>query len=140
MTAFPAPSSPDGTTLRVLVVDDEYAVREGLRRLIAGSVDHAPLVRIAANPAEALREAAALHPHVVVLDVDLAGEDGLALMRQFEPGCQVLVLTSHGDPGTRSRALALGARAFVEKDAPASMLLAQLNMLAAAQVGTSARH
>ncbi|HEV8313918.1 MAG TPA: response regulator [Burkholderiaceae bacterium] len=140
MTAFPAPSSPDGTTLRVLVVDDEYAVREGLRRLITGSAAHTPLVRIAANPAEALHEAAALRPHVVVLDIDLAGEDGLALVRHFEPACQVLVLTSHGDPGTRARALALGARAFVEKDAPASILLAQLNTLAAAQLGTSARH
>ena len=117
--------------LRVLVVDDERAVREGLRRLISGSVPQTPDVRIAATPAEALREAEALKPHVVVLDLDLAGEDGLALLARFAPAAQVLVLTSHGDSAVRARALALGAGAFVEKHEPASALLAQLNALVA---------
>jgi DNA-binding NarL/FixJ family response regulator len=135
MAALPAhrPADPvaGDATLRVLVVDDERALREGLRRLISGSIALTPEVRIAATPAEAMREAALLKPHVVVLDLDLAGEDGLALLPHFVPSAQVLVLTSHGDPAVRARAFALGASAFVEKHEPASTLLAQLNALAA---------
>lgn len=86
----------------VLVVDDQVAVRTGLARLI----DCAPLavraVCNAATGAEAQRTAAWLHPEVVVLDADLAGEDGLALIPKLAPAA-VVVLTCHCDSATRAR-------------------------------------
>jgi DNA-binding NarL/FixJ family response regulator len=118
-----APAPLAAMPIGVLVVDDQVAVREGLARLI--SCANIPLrgIRTAANGAEALRVAAQLHPEVIVLDVDLAGEDGLALIPQFGPHAGVLVLTSHGDSATRTRAAWLGALAFVEKHRPAADLL-----------------
>ena len=63
-----------------------------------------------------------------MLDVDLAGEDGLALipaLRRCAP-CEVVVLTSLSDPAVAAHALRLGAQACVHKTAPAEELLASL--------------
>ena len=136
MNSFPLPDTghiTSGPPVAVLVVDDQLAVREGLARLVAC----APLVFrsivTAASKAEALRLAAPLRPDVVVLDVDLAGEDGLALIGHFGPAAGVLVLSCHGDEATRARAARLGALAFVEKHQPAAELLAALVAVATLQ-------
>jgi two-component system nitrate/nitrite response regulator NarL len=121
-TVFASVIAPIG----VLVVDDQLAVREGLARLIACAPMALRYVSTAATGAEALSAAARLHPDVVVLDVDLAGEDGLALIPQLALTAGVLVLTSHGDPLTRARATRLGARAFIEKHQPAADLLGSI--------------
>ena len=63
------------------------------------------------------------------LDVDLGGEDGLALIPALAPAA-VLVLSCHGDSATRERALRLGAQAYIEKHQPAAELLAALVRLA----------
>jgi two-component system nitrate/nitrite response regulator NarL len=107
----------------VLVVDDQFAVREGVARLITCGATPLLYVSTAATGAEALRAAARLLPDVVVLDADLDGEDGLALIPQLALTAGVLVLTSHGDAGTRARAAGLGASAFIEKHQPAADLL-----------------
>lgn len=120
--------------LAVLVVDDHAAVREGVSRLVACAALPLRGVHTAAGGAEALRTAAWLHPDVIVLDVDLDGEDGLALVPLFAPG-GVLVLTSHGDAATRARALALGARGFIEKHEPAAVLLAAIARVGHLQMG-----
>ena len=109
----------------VLVVDDQPAVREGLSRLIACAPLALRAVCSAASGDEALAIAAWLHPEVVVLDVDLAGEDGLALIPRLAPAA-VLVLSSHGDAATRLRAARQGAGAFIEKHQPAAELLGAL--------------
>jgi two-component system, NarL family, nitrate/nitrite response regulator NarL len=110
----------------VLVVDDQLAVREGVARLLACAPIELRDIATAANASEAMLAAARLRPDVVVLDVDLAGEDGLALIACFSPGTRVLVLSCHGDPATRERAARLGACAFVEKHLPAAELLQTL--------------
>jgi two-component system, NarL family, nitrate/nitrite response regulator NarL len=120
--------------IAVLVVDDQLAVREGLARLIACAAIPLRGVCTAATPTEALRMAQLHRPEVVVLDVDLAGEDGLALLAQLSPAAGVLVLTSHGDAGTRARALLLGAMAFVEKHQPAADLLGAIVRIAHLQM------
>jgi len=125
MSSLPTPPEPDtpADAVGVLVVDDQLAVREGLARLISCAAMPLRCVTTASNGAEALSAAALLHPEVVVLDVDLAGEDGLALIPQLKQTAGVLVLTSHGDAGTRARARQLGASAFIEKHQPAADLL-----------------
>ena len=112
--------------LGVLVVDDQLAVREGVARLISCAAMPMRCVGTAATGPEALRAAAQLRPEIVVLDVDLAGEDGLALIPQLAVNARVLVLTSHGDAATRARARLLGACAFVEKHQPAADLLGSI--------------
>jgi two-component system nitrate/nitrite response regulator NarL len=118
-TGMTVPVTPIG----VLVVDDQLAVREGVARLITSAPLVLSLVGSVATGAEALSAVSRLHPMVVVLDADLAGEDGLALIPQLERSSRVLILTSHGDRATRERAARLGALAFIEKHQPAAELL-----------------
>lgn len=110
---------------RVLVVDDQPSIRAGLRLLIDSEQPRLRSVGAAGSGAEALALARRLQPELVLLDVELAGEDGLALIAplQREAGCRVVVLTSMATPGVRTRALALGARACLSKTAPAAELL-----------------
>jgi DNA-binding NarL/FixJ family response regulator len=117
----------------ILVIDDQPAVRAGLARLIACIPQALRFVSTAATGVEALRVAAQLKPEVVVLDVDLGGEDGLALIPQLAATARVLVLTSHGDAATRERATRLGALAFVEKHRPAAELLRSITDMMALQ-------
>lgn len=134
--AFDAAVRTDaGLPLRVLIIDDQPAVREGLARLIGATPSGLREVHTASNATEALRLLLHTRAQVVVLDVDLAGADGLELLPTLLLHARVVVLTSHGDPATRSRALRLGAEAFVEKTEPASVLLAQVARLALPRAG-----
>jgi DNA-binding NarL/FixJ family response regulator len=114
--------------LKVLVVDDHPAIRVGICSLI--DAEHPRLVTVgtAASVDEALDQARSLHPHVVVLDVNLAGEDGLALIPALlhTAPCAVVVLSSLRDPHLSDHAKRLGAQAFVHKTAPAADLLAAI--------------
>ena len=123
---LPPESDTFAGRIGVLIVDDQQAVREGLARLISCAPVRLRCVTTAANGAEALSTAALMRPEVVVLDVDLAGEDGLALIPELKKTAGVLVLTSHGDPATRARARQLGAAAFIEKHQPAAELLGSI--------------
>ena len=118
----PAPPGPFG----VLLVDDQQAVRDGLSRLIACSPRTLRCLGAVATGEQALIAARQLHPDVVVVDVDLNGEDGLALLPQLLTRSRVLVLTCHDDNATRDRALRLGAQAFLAKHLPAAELLGTL--------------
>jgi len=113
----------------VLVVDDQLAVREGLSRLIACGATPLSYVSTAATGTDALVAAARLLPDVVVLDADLDGEDGLALIPQLALTARVLVLSCDGNAGTRARAAGLGASDFIEKHQPAADLLVAIDRL-----------
>ena len=112
-----------GDTIGVLVIDDEPALRKSLVRLIACAPLTLRFISAAANSAQALSVAARLKPELVLLDVDLGGEDGLALIAQLRATARVLVLTSQGDAATRERAARLGALGLIEKHRPAGELL-----------------
>ena len=120
--------------LAVLIVDDQAAVRQGLSRLILSLGPPFGAVHTAANAAAALEIVQRARPQLVVLDVDLAGDDGLALLPQMTGSAAVLVLTSHGDDATIARARDGGARALVHKQRPASDLVESLRRLAAVQL------
>lgn len=120
--------------LAVLIVDDQAAVREGLTRLISSLGRPFGDVHTAASTTEALQVLSRARPQLVVLDVDLAGEDGLALLPKLTADAAVLVLSSHGDAATIARACDGGARAFVHKQRPASDLVDALRRLAALQL------
>ena len=128
--AFPCPA-------RVLVVDDQPSIRTGLRLLIDSEHPRLCSVGAAGSCAEALVLARRLQPELVLLDVDLAGEDGLTLIAllQRETPCRVVVLTSAATPDVHARALQLGARACLSKAAPAAELLQCLLELAHAAQG-----
>lgn len=119
-----APAQP----LRVMVVDDHLGIRLGIERLIEAESPRMCCVGGAATADEALERAHALQPEVIVLDVNLGGEDGLALIPLLcrAAPCGVVVLSSLLDPRVAELARRWGAHAFVHKTAPAAELLAHV--------------
>ena len=114
--------------LKVLVVDDHVGIRVGIASLIDAERPRMGCVGAAATVREALARTCELQPDVVVLDVNLGGEDGLALipaLRRAAP-CAVVVLTSLADCSVAALALRLGARACLHKSAPAADLIAAI--------------
>jgi two-component system, NarL family, nitrate/nitrite response regulator NarL len=112
--------------IKVLVVDDHASIRRGLCSLINVEWPHLTCVGTAATAAEALRLTRECQPHVVLLDINLAGEDGMALitvLRSLVP-CEIVMVTSLSDPRVATQAQRLGAHACLHKTAPAAQLVA----------------
>ena len=112
--------------VRVLIVDDHVAIRSGIAKLINAEWPRMRSIGAAATSHEALTLARTHQPDVVVLDVNLAGDDGLLLiplLQQLAP-CEVIVLTSLSDPRVAAHARRLGAHACLHKTAPAAELVA----------------
>jgi two-component system nitrogen regulation response regulator NtrX len=100
---------------RVMVVDDESGVREAMRQLLEYEEIE---VRTVASGADALAAYPDFHPHLVFLDVKMAGLDGLATLaklRQLDPAAQVVMISGHGTIQTAVEATQLGAYDFLEK-------------------------
>lgn len=123
------PSAP--AAARVLIVDDQPAVRQGLASLLRAALGRHAAVQTAADAREALALQRVGPADLVLLDVDLAGDDGLRLLPHLLDVSRVLVLTSHADAATRERARVLGAQGFVAKSQPAPVLLAEVRRLCA---------
>ena len=124
--------------LDVLIVDDQPAVRRGLIRLLQGLGLPGMRPVEAASLEQARARAQACRPHLVLLDVDLAGDDGLELIPQLAPQSLVIVLSSHaGDAGTQARAQATGAAAVMHKGLPGPVLAAAIRDLLARRLPLS---
>ena len=114
--------------LRVLVVDDHVGVRKGIASLIDAEQPRMCCVGGAGTASDALTLTRDLRPDVIVLDVILGSDDGLALivpLRRLAP-CAVVVLTSLTDPSVDAHAARLGALACLHKAAPAGELIAAI--------------
>jgi DNA-binding NarL/FixJ family response regulator len=111
--------------IRVMLVDDHRSVLSGLERLIDGERPVMHVVAKATSRSAALALAADARPDVVVLDLDLGGEDGLEIIAELmaRGGAHVLVLTGLRDPGIAEAAVVRGASGVVRKEEPAETLL-----------------
>ncbi|MDQ1444578.1 MAG: hypothetical protein QOI20_1042, partial [Acidimicrobiaceae bacterium] len=101
----------DGSTARVLVVDDTPDVRL-LLRIALSTDDRFDVVGEAANGAEAIDQARDLKPDIVVLDRQMPVLDGvqaLPLIRQVCPDAVILLFTAHADEAVQQLALSAGA-------------------------------
>lgn len=110
--------------IRLIIVDDHIVVRAGLRMLI----NHHPgfeVVGEAGNAAEAL-EVGQQPCDVILLDLDLRGEDGGALigpLNKLQPQAKILILTGMRDLELARRVTVLGARGIVLKEHATEALL-----------------
>ncbi|MDI6772449.1 MAG: response regulator transcription factor [bacterium] len=123
--------------IRLLVVDDQQGVRQGLRMRLALEPDIA-VVGEAADGPSAVRMAADRAPDAVIMDVGMPGMDGIeaaAAVRVAAPDAQVVILTVHDDPNTRRRAQMAVAAAFVVKQKCGGDLVAAIRRVAGAQMG-----
>ena len=110
----------------ILLVDDHALIREGLRRAFEQTEDF-QVVAEAAGVDEALAAERATSPDVAVVDVNLAGENGIDLVRSLRtsrPEMGLVVLTVYDEDEHLFAALEAGASAFVLKSAPADEVVA----------------
>jgi NarL family two-component system response regulator LiaR len=111
--------------LRILIADDHAVVREGLAAIIAVQPDM-QLVGEASNGVEAVDLASALRPDVILLDLVMPRQDGLAAIqaiKQADPQARILVLTSFADDERVFPAIKAGALGYLLKDTSRDQLL-----------------
>ncbi len=111
--------------IRVVLVDDHAVVRSGLAQLLTGAGD-IEVVGQAGDGAEAVDVVRATRPHVVVMDLQMPGTDGVAATRLILAdglGAEVVVLTSYSDSTRIVAALDAGAVGYLLKDADPEDLL-----------------
>jgi DNA-binding NarL/FixJ family response regulator len=105
--------------VRVMVVDDQALVREGLMTLLEAATDINP-VAAAGDGEEAVALAARHRPDVVLMDLRMPKLDGVEATRQIraaQPETEIVVLTTHADEESILDALRAGARGYLTKDA-----------------------
>jgi DNA-binding NarL/FixJ family response regulator len=105
--------------IRVLIVDDHPALREGLRAILATQPDIA-VVGEAATGQEALAQATALRPDVVLMDLEMPGLDGVEATRRIRerlPGTRVVVFTAFDGDERVMSAVEAGAQGYLLKGA-----------------------
>ena len=117
--------------LRVVVADDQRAVREGLAMLI-GLLDGVEVVATAADGVDAVDQCLLHRPDVVVMDLRMPNLDGAqatARIRAELPQTQVLILTTYADDDALFPALRAGARGYLTKNASAEEIEQALHAL-----------
>ena len=126
---------------RVLIVDDEAGIRQALKQVL----EYEDLqVRVAASGGESINLYSEFKPHLVFLDVKMAGLDGLETLtrlRNLDASPQIVMISGHGTIATAVEATQRGAFDFLEKPLDTDRLLLTVrNALAHAElVGENAR-
>lgn len=103
--------------IRILLADDHMVVRLGVKALLEGEPDMM-VVGEAANGVEAIAQANALRPNVIVMDISMPEMDGLEATRRIRaelPECYVLILTVHAQERYLFPVLKAGAAGYVLK-------------------------
>lgn len=113
---------------RLLIVDDVSQVRADLRTLLplAGDIE---IVGEAANGLEAIHQADALQPDVILMDLEMPLMNGYEATRRIKgrsPACRVIALTVHGYPEALERASQSGVDALIVKGAPLMSLIQEI--------------
>lgn len=119
-------------SIRVLIVDDHAVVRSGLRLLLAAEKDIEP-VGEAGNARDAVFQARAVKPDVILLDLVMPEQTGLDVLPQLKhenPDAKVLVLSMQDEPRYVREAFAAGASGYVLKEAADDDLLTAVREVA----------
>ena len=119
-------------TGKVLVVDDEAHIRKYVGLLVKSL--GSPTVVEAPDGEAALQAYDVEQPDLVLLDVNMPRFDGLQTLkalRQKDPECMVVMLTSLVNRQTVEECLRLGAAGYLRKDTPQEEMTAQLAMILA---------
>ena len=108
---------------RILIVDDEAGIRQALKQVLEYED---MVVRVTSSGGEAITVYSEFRPHLVFLDVKMAGLDGLETLtrlRNLDPTAQVVMISGHGTIATAVEATQRGAFDFLEKPLDTDRLL-----------------
>jgi len=118
MEKKPMTSTP--SNVRVLVVDDQQLIRDGIASML-DIQDGVAVVGTAKNGQDAMEQAASLKPDIVLMDIHMPVMDGITAtekMRHQFPDSQVVMLTTFDDESYIIRSLQAGACGYLLKDIP----------------------
>jgi DNA-binding NarL/FixJ family response regulator/class 3 adenylate cyclase len=126
-------TTPEGPTVRLLIVDDQALVRAGFRMILEAEAD-IDVVGEAADGGEAVAEVERLKPDVVLMDVRMPEVDGIEatrrLLGQGEIETKIVMLTTFDMDEYVYDALSAGASGFLLKDVPPEQLVAGIRAVA----------
>jgi two-component system, NarL family, invasion response regulator UvrY len=117
----------------VLIVDDHEVVRDGVKNILSEQVSPISFGEASTAP-EALRLASEQNWDLVILDLSLAGRNGLELLkqlRQIDSELPVLILSMHSEEQYARRAFKAGAAGYVTKDSSRRELMEAVNKVSA---------
>ncbi len=123
------------TSIRVLLADDHRFFRDGVRSLLS-SVDGFEVVGEASNGDEAVTLAATVAPHVILMDLQMPGLNGIeATRRVLEANDKigVIILTMFEDMDSVLSAMRAGARGYILKDADEDELIRSVRAVASGE-------
>jgi len=113
--------------IRVILADDHLIVRQGLRLVL--EKEQIEVLAEASDGLEAIRLIQELLPEIAVLDLDMPGLDGLAVLRdaaRLSPQTRAIILTRHMEEPYAVEALRIGARGYVLKTQASTDLVAAI--------------
>ena len=115
--------------MKILIVDDHAMIRAGLKQLCT---DTGAEVLEADGGTAALDLQKNEHPQLTVLDLNMPGLSGLELLRQLlavDARARVLVFTMHGETAYAAKALEIGAKGYLSKNASPAELRTALSRI-----------
>lgn len=118
--------------IRIFIADNQAVVREGIKRIIADTVD----VRVVGEGKTDQELAAQVHAQsadLVVLDISMPGGNGLEVLQELkhaQPWIPILVFSGHPEHHHAVRAFKAGAKGYLTKDSPPEELLCAIRKVA----------
>ncbi len=100
---------------KILIVDDEDNIRKIFSKILT---DEGFTVKTAENGMKALKVTAQFHPHIVLMDQNMPGSNGIETMSKIKekyPGIIVIIITAHGEISLAVEAVKNGAYDYLEK-------------------------
>ncbi len=120
-----------GKPIRIMLIDDHRSVLWGLEKLIESEKPKMEVIGTATCSVDAVKLLQAVSPDVIMIDLDLNGENGVDLIPELSrlSSAKILVLTGTRDVAMRDRAMLAGARGVVEKGDTAETILRAIEMI-----------
>ncbi len=111
--------------IKILIADDHTLFREGVRAILSAAPD-CEVVGEAADGEDAITQALALQPHVILMDIQMPRLNGIDATRRIvrdQPSIRVIVLTMLEDDASVFAAMRAGARGYILKGADKAEVL-----------------
>lgn len=115
----------DQETLKIVLIEDDETIRSAYTFLL-GHSSGLEVIGAFASAEEALKKLPEIQPHIILLDVELPGINGIEAipkLKRIVPAAQILILTVYEDEAKIFEALAQGATGYLTKNTPSAKIV-----------------